>query len=141
MLAHGLVSSGLFSLVNILYDTTCTRSIYLTKGFINLLPCISFFIFIFCCINIGAPLTINLLSEILLLVRIISISLKFSILLGLRSFMAGVYSLFLFTSTQHGSLVSYLNGLYSFNSRIITSLFLHISPVILLIFRPECVVL
>jgi len=141
ILAHGLVSSGLFSLVNMLYDTTQTRRVYLTKGFINIVPSLSFFMFIFCCINMGAPLTINLLSEILLLTRIINISFTFSVLVGLRRFMAGAYSLFLFTSTQHGYLVSYLNGVYNFNSRMITSLFLHICPVIILTFRPECVTL
>ena len=41
IIAHGLVSSGLFCIANITYELTGTRSIALTKGLCNMLPLIS----------------------------------------------------------------------------------------------------
>jgi len=137
MLAHGLVSSGIFSLANIIYENTSTRRIFIVKGFINILPCISLFWFILLAINMGAPPSINLMGEILLLMSILNLSVSFSILIGLSRFLAGAYSLYLFTSRQHGFIRSYINRVFIINSRIITSLFLHIFPCIRLTFSLE----
>jgi NADH:ubiquinone oxidoreductase subunit 4 (subunit M) len=41
MLSHGLVSSGLFYLVNIIYSQSNSRLIFFNKGIINLIPSIS----------------------------------------------------------------------------------------------------
>jgi NADH-ubiquinone oxidoreductase chain 4 len=43
IIAHGLVSSGLFSLGNMVYENTGTRSLYLVKGLLSVLPSISLF--------------------------------------------------------------------------------------------------
>jgi len=139
ILAHGLVSSGIFCLANILYESTSTRRIFMIKGFINILPHISLFCFILLAINIGAPPSINLLGEILLLTSILNLSISFTVLVGISSFMAGAYSLYLYTSTQHGFISSYLNRVNILNSRIITSLFLHIFPCVGLILSLELV--
>ena len=45
IVAHGLVSSGLFSLANIIYENTSTRRIYLTKGLLCVIPSLSIFLF------------------------------------------------------------------------------------------------
>ena len=132
-MAHGLVSSGMFSLANITYENTGTRSIYITKGLLIILPCISIFWFLFSVINIGAPPSINLLREIFLLVAILKSSKFIGLLLGLSRFFAAAYSLYLYTSTQHGHLGSYINISININSRIMSSLFLHLLPVLFLI--------
>ena len=41
MISHGLVSSGLFYLVNIIYRQTNRRNIFINKELINLIPSIS----------------------------------------------------------------------------------------------------
>ena len=41
MISHGLVSSGLFYLVNIIYRQTNRRNIFINKELINLIPLIS----------------------------------------------------------------------------------------------------
>lgn len=41
IISHGLVSSGLFYLVNIIYKQTRTRIIFINKGLINLIPSIT----------------------------------------------------------------------------------------------------
>jgi NADH:ubiquinone oxidoreductase subunit 4 (subunit M) len=74
IIAHGLVSSGLFSIGNITYENTGTRRIYIIKGLLRILPSISIFWFIFRVMNIGAPPSINLLGEIILITRILNIS-------------------------------------------------------------------
>jgi len=43
MVAHGLVSSGLFAVANITYENTSTRRIFLTKGLISVIPVIRMF--------------------------------------------------------------------------------------------------
>lgn len=75
IISHGLVSSGLFSIANITYENTSSRSIYITKGLLIIIPKLSIFWFLLSVINIGAPPSINLLREIFLLTRILRSSL------------------------------------------------------------------
>lgn len=55
IIAHGLCSSGLFCLANIIYERTNRRSFFLNKGLINLIPVISLWWFLFRCCNMAAP--------------------------------------------------------------------------------------
>lgn len=137
IISHGLVSSGLFSLANITYENTSTRSIYLTKGLICVLPSLSIFWFLLSVINIGAPPSINLLREIILLTSILNSSISLSFLIGFSSFLAAGYSLYLFTSTQHGQVSIYINTFVSCNYRILSSLLFHMIPVFILIICSE----
>lgn len=41
MISHGLCSSGLFYLANVVYDRTGSRRLYVSKGLLNLMPRIS----------------------------------------------------------------------------------------------------
>ena len=41
ILAHGLCSSGLFCLTNIVYERTSSRSLFINKGIINIIPFLS----------------------------------------------------------------------------------------------------
>lgn len=71
ILGHGLCSSGLFCVANIMYERFYTRSLMLLKGIILFFPSLTLWWFVFRVINIGAPPFINLLGEILLLGGII----------------------------------------------------------------------
>jgi len=139
--AHGLVSSGLFALGNITYENSFTRSLYLVKGILSVLPSVSFFWFIFSIINISAPPSINLLGEILLISRILNISFYISFLLAFSRFIAAVYSLYLYTCINHGQFSSVINCVYPNFVRNIVVLFLHIFPVFIFILCSEYVVL
>jgi len=141
MICHGLVSSGLFSISNIRYENTSTRSIYLTKGLACVLPSLSMFWFLFCIINIGAPPSLNLFSEIVLLSRILFNSLYLSVLIGISRFLAAAYSLYLYTSTYHGQLCIFINRFYSIHYRILSSVLFHFIPRIFLILSSEYVAL
>lgn len=120
-------------MANITYENTSTRSIYLVKGLLSVLPSISIFWFILSIINMGAPPSINLLSEIILLTSILSFGLDISILIAFSRFLAAAYSLYLYTSTHHGQVGLYLNGVISCRFCNFNSLILHIIPAIFFI--------
>lgn len=125
IVAHGLCSSGLFCLANIRYERLNRRSVYLNKGIINLIPSLSLVWFLFCSRNIAAPPSLNLLGEIILINRILMFRELTIIFLMMISFFRAVYSLYLFSFTQHGKVNA---GLYSFEIGFIREyllLFLH----------------
>nr|AXI98566.1 NADH dehydrogenase subunit 4 [Pseudoniphargus elongatus] len=105
MLAHGLCSSGLFCLANMVYERTFSRSMLLSKGMLNLMPTLSMFWFFLVMANMAAPPSINLLSELILIVSIISWSSYMVVVLALMSFFSGAYSLFMYSLSQHGSYI------------------------------------
>jgi NADH-quinone oxidoreductase subunit M len=67
MLRHGLSSSGLFYIVNVYYERSASRRIFINKGLLVYLPGAGLFLFLLCAANISAPVTLNLLSEIFLM--------------------------------------------------------------------------
>nr|APX40377.1 NADH dehydrogenase subunit 4 [Longitarsus nigrocillus] len=141
MLAHGLCSSGLFCLVNLSYERVFSRSFYLNKGMLNLLPSFSMWWFLFLSSNMAAPPSLNLFSEIMLINSLVMFSNYNMIFLSLISFFSAVYSLFLYSYSQHGMFYS---GLFSFmNSmnREYLLLFLHWFPLNILFLKSEIFIL
>lgn len=141
MISHGLVSSGLFSLGNITYEKTGTRRLYLVKGVLNVMPIISFFWFILCIINIGAPPTINLFGEIILFIAILNISSYMGLLLGLSRFLAAGYSLYLYTVMHHGQRSIFINFIGELGVRNKNILFFHCFPVVIYIIGRQHLIL
>nr|YP_009350032.1 NADH dehydrogenase subunit 4 [Vespa orientalis]AQQ78863.1 NADH dehydrogenase subunit 4 [Vespa orientalis]WMM47724.1 ND4 [Vespa orientalis] len=70
MLAHGLCSSGLFYIVNVNYECFGSRLIYLNKGSMSIYPSLSLFWFLLCSSNLSAPISLNLISEVFLLMSL-----------------------------------------------------------------------
>nr|YP_009937354.1 NADH dehydrogenase subunit 4 [Trigonopterus selaruensis]QNT26825.1 NADH dehydrogenase subunit 4 [Trigonopterus selaruensis] len=128
MFAHGLCSSGLFCLVNLFYERTGSRSIYLNKGLINIMPSISLWAFMLCSSNMAAPPSLNLLGEILLINSLLVYSKWVGWLLFFLIFFSAVYSLFLYSYTQHGQLSSSLYSFFEVSVREYLLLFLHWVP-------------
>nr|YP_010362105.1 NADH dehydrogenase subunit 4 [Batocera rubus]UNQ87665.1 NADH dehydrogenase subunit 4 [Batocera rubus] len=137
MLAHGLCSSGLFCLANISYERIHSRSLYLNKGMMNLIPSLSLWWFLLSVSNMAAPPSMNLLGEIMLINSLVSFHWLLMIMLAGISFFSGAYSLFLYGFSQHGTFYS---GTYSLMSGIFREyllLFLHWFPLNILIFKME----
>nr|YP_010999328.1 NADH dehydrogenase subunit 4 [Cricotopus fuscus]WPM93174.1 NADH dehydrogenase subunit 4 [Cricotopus fuscus] len=137
MIAHGLCSSGLFSLANMTYERLGSRSLMINKGLLNFMPSLSLWWFLLCSGNMAAPPTLNLLGEISLLNSIVSWSWYSIIFLSLLSFFGAAYSLFLYSYSQQGKIYS---ALYSFSmnySREFLILFLHWFPLNLLILKSD----
>nr|UXO94148.1 NADH dehydrogenase subunit 4 [Dolichovespula xanthicincta] len=103
MIAHGLCSSGLFYLVNINYERFSSRLIYLNKGSLSIYPTLALFWFLFCSSNLSAPVSLNLVGEIFLLISMVSWNFNLIIFLMLFCFLSAAYSIYLFSMSQHGN--------------------------------------
>nr|APX40481.1 NADH dehydrogenase subunit 4 [Chaetocnema pelagica] len=140
MLAHGLCSSGLFCLSNLVYERSLSRSIYLNKGLLNIMPNLSLWWFLMLSSNMAAPFSLNLLGEIMLINSLVSFLYMNMLFLSLLSFFSAVYSLFLYSYSQHGI---YFSGLFSFMQgyhREYLLLFLHWVPLNVLFLKMELLV-
>nr|AMW67977.1 NADH dehydrogenase subunit 4 [Balmes birmanus] len=137
MIAHGLCSSGMFCLANILYERTGSRSMLINKGMMNFMPSMCLWWFLLSSSNMAAPPSLNLLGEISLLNSIIAWSWMSMILLVLISFFSAAYTLYLYSYSQHGEMFS---GLYSSSNgslREFILLMLHWIPLNFLILKSE----
>ena len=110
IVGHGLCSSGLFCLANIVYERIRRRRLLISKGLLNFIPRIGLWWFLLRAGNMAAPPTLNLLGEISLILRVVSWS-KISIIgVGLLSFFRAAYTLYIYSLSQHGK---YYNSLFS----------------------------
>lgn len=100
--AHGLCSSGLFYLVNLVYTRNQSRSLLVNKGLLRFIPSLTIWWFLFVSCNISAPPRINLLGELFLIIRIVSWRKLRFFLIILLSFLRSCYRIYLFSSRQHG---------------------------------------
>jgi len=132
IIAHGLSSSGLFAIANSIYESSHTRSLFLTKGIQAIFPFISLLWFLLSIANIAAPPSLNLIAEISLFSSILFTSLFTRIPLFLSRLLAGAYSLFLFTSTQHGHPSIYQTPTFYASSRNIVIAIAHLFPLFII---------
>jgi proton-translocating NADH-quinone oxidoreductase chain M len=71
MLAHGIVSAGLFFLIGGLYDKYGSRNIYNYGGLVKTMPMFSTQLVLFSFANIGLPGTCNFIGELTIFVGLI----------------------------------------------------------------------
>nr|YP_010535579.1 NADH dehydrogenase subunit 4 [Otobius lagophilus]UYB78387.1 NADH dehydrogenase subunit 4 [Otobius lagophilus]UYB78400.1 NADH dehydrogenase subunit 4 [Otobius lagophilus]UYL27140.1 NADH dehydrogenase subunit 4 [Otobius lagophilus] len=136
MLGHGLCSSGLFCLANIMYERFFTRSLVLLKGMGLLFPFLSVWWFLFSVSNMAAPPTMNLVGEILLLSSMMKYSLFMIIPLFLVTFFSACYSLYMFSYSQHGKgWVMY--GVFSISMREYFLMLVHFFPLVLWVLKVD----
>nr|QOI12531.1 NADH dehydrogenase subunit 4 [Nodularia breviconcha] len=110
MVAHGLCSSGMFFLASETYKCYSTRSLFLVKGGLVLIPGVALCWFLMCAINMAAPPSLNLWSELMLGISILSYSTLFAVLTGVMTFLSGLYSWYLYSITQHGQYPLWVRG-------------------------------
>nr|APD14857.1 NADH dehydrogenase subunit 4 [Anisolabididae sp. NS-2016] len=137
MIGHGLCSSCLFSLVNIIYERSGSRSLYLNQGFLNIMPSMAMWWFLFSACNMAAPPSLNLLGEVSLLISIMNWSKLSLLMLMMTSFFSATYCYYMYSYSQHGKLYS---GLYSCSSgefREYLLMMLHWLPLNLMILKSE----
>jgi len=96
MLAHGLVSSGLFFLIGFLYDRHQTRVITYYSGLAQSMPVFTTLLFLFFLANVSFPLTANFVGEILVLAGIIQKSFLVAFFAAAGIVLSAVYSFFAF---------------------------------------------
>nr|ARH54114.1 NADH dehydrogenase subunit 4 [Bembidion varium] len=135
MIAHGLCSSGLFCLANISYERMNSRSMFMNKGLLNLMPSMTLWWFLLSSSNMAAPPSLNLMGEISLINSLLSWNWLSMLFLMLLSFFSAAYTLYLYSYSQHGKIYS---GKFSCSSGYIREyllLFLHWFPLNLLIIK------
>lgn len=115
IIGHGLCSSGIFCLANILYDRSSSRSIFINKGLLTIIPRICLFWFLLIINNMASPPSINLLGEILLINSIMSWRYISFIYLIFASFIGCIYRVYLYSSVNHGlTYKGLVNGFYGY---------------------------
>nr|QGQ56384.1 NADH dehydrogenase subunit 4 [Brachystomella parvula] len=137
MISHGIGSSGLFCFVNMLYERVNSRSLFMNKGVISLLPLFSLFFFLLSGANISAPPTINLLSEISLIISVYNFESFSMFMFPLGSFLGAVFTFYLFSLSQHGKNYSGIQGVPGAVSLEFHLLVAHLLPMNTLILKND----
>uniref|UniRef100_UPI00315D08A0 NADH dehydrogenase subunit 4 n=1 Tax=Dicyrtomina ornata TaxID=1113191 RepID=UPI00315D08A0 len=135
MISHGLASSGLFCIVNMYYERISSRSLFLNSGLLMLVPGFGLMIFLLSAANISAPPTINLLSEIFLMFSVLGYSKMMVLFFPIGSFMGAVFTIYMFSYSQHGKNFNSMFSWLSASSREIHTLSCHLIPINLLLLK------
>lgn len=104
MLAHGLISSALFYLVGILYETYGTRIIKYYGGIVQIMPLYAFFLFFFTIANMGLPGLFLFVGEFLVTVGILINNTFATVISVLSSVFTIGYMVLLYNRIIFGSL-------------------------------------
>nr|YP_010713850.1 NADH dehydrogenase subunit 4 [Aristaeopsis edwardsiana]WDD39070.1 NADH dehydrogenase subunit 4 [Aristaeopsis edwardsiana] len=135
MIGHGLCSSGLFCLANMVYERVGSRSLLISKGLMNFMPSMALWWFLLSAGNMAAPPTLNLLGEISLIVSVVCWSKISMVAISLLSFFSAAYTLYMFSLSQHGKYYSALFSCCSGKVREYLILMLHWLPLNALILK------
>ena len=141
ILGHGLCSSGLFCLANIVYERVGRRRLLISKGLLNFIPSLALWWFFLSAGNMAAPPSLNLLGEISLIISVISWSYLSAVGLALLSFLRAAYTLYLYSMTQHGKHFQSLYSCCSGKVREYLILFLHWFPLNALTIKRDIVII
>nr|WNH23242.1 NADH dehydrogenase subunit 4 [Gymnothorax nudivomer] len=137
MIAHGLVSSALFCLANTNYERTHSRTLLLARGLQIVLPLMATWWFISTLANLALPPLPNLMGELMIITTMFNWSPFTIILTGLGTLITAGYSLYMFLMTQRGPTPSHIIGLEPTHSREHLLIVLHLTPLMLLVLKPE----
>lgn len=109
MISHGIISSGLFLLIGILYERYHSRIIYYYNNIQTIMPIYYIYFLIFILNLISVPLTSSFISELLILISIMKINKVYGILLVFLLFINALYSISLLFRVSYGSMkISYI---------------------------------
>nr|QLI52227.1 NADH dehydrogenase subunit 4 [Amphioctopus neglectus] len=133
MVCHGLCSSGLFCMGNLIYEKINSRSLFLCGGMINYNPMMSLLMFLLCICNMGAPPFISLVSEIMLYISMYMYSFFLLFFVLMMVFLGGLYNLIFYVSVVHGQVMSFIKVISVNKSNEYLLLLLHIFPLLLFI--------
>lgn len=132
MIAHGFSSSAMFCLAYFRYKQRFTRNIPYIKGMLQVVPILSLWWFIFCCINMACPPTLNLLGELRVVPILWRTRVWLSVVIGLMVFFSAAYNMYLYSRVNHGRFFTYVNPRRGIKRSIILALTLHFFPLVLL---------
>lgn len=97
MIAHGVVSGGLFFIIGMIYNRFQTKIIHYFSGVIHYMPILSFFFLMFLLGNIGMPGTSNFIGELLILCGVIYSNNNIAIICCIVGiFLCTIYSMWMY---------------------------------------------
>lgn len=128
MIAHGLVSSGLFMTSAVLYVRHHSRAIKYYRGLIMTMPIFSTITLILILANIGFPLTFNFIAELFSILAGFHYSYIVGVLSCLGALLSTIYALYYYNRVYFGSLSAHL----SLSREIVIFEFQSFIPLILL---------
>nr|UEK75914.1 NADH dehydrogenase subunit 4 [Meranoplus bicolor] len=103
MVSHGLCSSGMFYMVNMYYLRSGSRLLMLNKSSLSKLSSLAIWWFLFCVVNFSFPFSMGFISEIMVLMTMLSWSIMMMFYVMIICFFSSAYSLYLYSYIQHGS--------------------------------------
>jgi NADH-ubiquinone oxidoreductase chain 4 len=104
MIGHGLISSGLFFLIGIIYDRYKTRILRYYGGLAQLMPLYSVFLFFLTFSNLSFPGTINFIAEVMILLGAANTNIFIVIIATFAIILTAIYSIWLLNRLVFGSI-------------------------------------
>nr|YP_626416.1 NADH dehydrogenase subunit 4 [Xenagama taylori]AAY57827.1 NADH dehydrogenase subunit 4 [Xenagama taylori] len=139
MIAHGLTSSMLFCLANMLYERTNTRTTLSMRSTHSLTPTMTNFWLIASLTNLALPPTINFIGEIQIMTSLFNWSPITIILTATGTVISAIYSLQMYSNTQQGHPSPNLKNIYPMQTRELLILTMHTIPIVLLTIDPKSI--
>jgi len=140
MLAHGIVSSGLFASVGLLYERYESRQIEYYGGLIIGMPLFGTLFFILILGNFSFPLTFNFVGELLILIGIAHFNFYVLFFLALGVFFSVVYSILLYNKLMFGNVKLFIRKIKDLNFTEFNYLLSFVLALLLLGFFPNVVI-
>ena len=141
MISHGIVSSGLFLCVGVIYDRYHTRLLKYFSGMVIVMPVFITIFLVFTFANAALPGTCNFVGELLLFTGIFQDNIFITFFAATGIILSGVYSLWLFNRIAYGNIkTQHIKGFSDLSLRefhvflplLFLTIFLGIYPEILL---------
>lgn len=104
MVAHGIVSAGMFFMVGVLYDKYHTRLLDYYGGLIQVMPIFSVYLLLLCLANLGLPGTCNFIGELLCFLGILDANFFITFIVLLGTVISVLYTIFLYNRLIFGSI-------------------------------------
>nr|AKS04075.1 NADH dehydrogenase subunit 4 [Parasagitta setosa] len=110
VIAHGVCSPMMFAMAYLLYSNSHTRLLSSNRGLLTI-PFMSLFLFLLLAINMGVPPFLNLWSEVLMFISLMTIFSNSLWMLIPIAFLGVLYNLFMYISLSHGKETFHLSFL------------------------------
>nr|ATV96532.1 NADH dehydrogenase subunit 4 [Phrynocephalus erythrurus erythrurus] len=139
MIAHGLTSSMLFCLANMLYERTNTRMLIIMRGMQKAMPQMTSYWLTASLMNLALPPTISLIGEVQIMTTLFNWSPLTTVMTATGTAITAIYSLQMFMTSQQGHLTKDSKDIYPAQTRELLIIILHALPILLLTLNPELI--